>query len=631
MTDELELAIARQRQARARIMQPQGFVAQAQPAPIPQPTGQEFLREQPGVATNIARSVSEGATFGFSDEIKAAIEAGIREGRTFDEAVELQRNRMERIPAGQRITGNIAGGLLSAPALGLRAPAGLAQAARQGAGLGALAGAGFAEGGPVERGIGAAVGGTLGAPLAAGGQGLAQVVGRAIARVRQGVTGPTAAAMDDVLRELSAGEITPQQAAARVQRLGPEGVLADVPELQRLAQATSTKTGAGQNIAKSALEARRAGAGGRITRALDAAIGGKNTKEARQSILRARRAEAANLYDEALSQGPLQRTDQLASLIGDDAGKGGSTLVRGQLESIRRSNPRFKGMADTDPELLHATRVALSERTKGPMTAGKSNINDIVQQLTDAMDDAGATGYRNAVDQYRSDSLMLEAFDKGRKALNELPENIEEFMKTAPTGEQEAFVSGLGREMLRQLETGETKAATTGIRNIFRGERAQILREALGPEGYSAFRNRLLREIRFSETGVRTLGQSITQPRQAATAERLRGLGRLERAGQAVRGQGSLIGAAAELATPRGAANIPRERALAQLLFRSQGQGLPSSRFAAETPLLELAQRQRLLQGAGSLTAPLRGALGPGAAGVSAGRASDPLLGLVGF
>ena len=616
MTEELELAraraAARQRQAIPAGGGPGGFV------PIPEP-----IRPPRDPVGDIRQSLLQGVTVEFGDEITAALGAALDSDLTFEQALALQQGQIENLPTRMRVAGGIVGGAMIPGAIGLRAPTGLAQAARQGAALGAVAGAGATEGGLPERAMGAVTGAAIGAPLAAGGQAAVQGGTRAITAARQGLPGPQQRAVRRAAEELSAAGTTPQRVAAQQQRLGPEAVLADVLELQRLAQQTAVKTAAGQRIAQRALESRQAGSGARVDQALDIALGGQNLRTVRTGILNARREAAEGLYDAALNRGPLNRTDALEALIGSvDDPRSGSSLVRGTMGSIRRSNPRFRNASDTDPDLLHATRVALSERSRG-QGAQKRNINDVVQQLTDAMEDAGAEGYGAAVDQYRSDSLTLEAFDRGRRALAELPEDIEAFLRNAPTGERTAFVAGLGREAQRKLATGETGSAVGNVRGLLRGEKAQVLRESLGPEAYDAFRTRLLRELEFSRTATRVLGGSPTQPRQQAAAEQFRRMGRAARAVQSMRQGAGIPGGIAELlSAAETGPRIANERALAQLLFATNRQGLDPSRFQAQNPLQALAAQQRLIQ----RTAPFRSAV-PGAAAAGAGQITQPLLG----
>ena len=614
-----------------------GLVPTGEP-PIPEPMGiGQLAPPRPGgVPMDIAMSVTEGATAGFSDEIAGLVRGLVDQGMTVEEATNLIRQRMAEIPTGTRIAGNIAGGLATPALAGLRAPATVAQAARQGAGLGAAAGAGFTEGGPIERAAGAATGAVTGGALGGAGQATIQGISRLVARMRQGATGAQARALDDIIRELRANEITPDDAIRRVQDLGPEGMLADVPELQRLAQQTASRTAAGEGIARAAVRERARGASQRLDQALNAAFEDRPLREVRNNIIQIQRQNADELYEPALTRvETLARTPELDDLIGRPVTKtvrgkprrtieGGSSDITGEIASLRRSRPDMRGLPDTSPRLLHEVRVRLAEKSAG-QGARKRTINAINQQLTDAMDEAGATGYRDAVRQYRADSLTLEAFDAGRNSLNELPENVEAFL-TRPNisdAEREAFIAGLGRQIARELATGETKLGTQGARGVLRGEKADVIREALGDEAYGQFRDRLLRELTFSETSTRTVGQSLTQPRQAAEREFAEQAGRAARMARTARAGGGIPGLATELLGRSPTPRIPVERARAQALFNQ-----PSEAFAATNPLAELAQRQLNLQGA--TLAPIPQIL-PGAAGVGAGSGSAALLEMLGF
>lgn len=577
-------------------------------------------------ADQLARSLAEGMSFGTADEFAARMGdvTGTGPGSSYEENLAIERAKQEEIPTRTRLLGNLAGGAAVIPLIPGSAPQTLKGVMGLGGGLGALSGFGHGEGGVANRLVSAGEGATLGAATSGLLKGGTTTIGALVDRMRQGVDRPTAAALDRVLKEMNAGQITPQQAIKKIQRLGPEGMLADVPELQRLAQQTATQTTAGQRIAQSALEQRTGGASDRVNQVLDIAFGSPvpggvgpplPLHRVRELLIQAQRNNAAPIYEQALSVGPLKRTKELTKLIGGieegganlakmrGGGEKGSSLVLGAIENIRRTNPRFRGLPNTDPRLLHAARVQLAERSVG-IGAPKRNVNDVVQQLTDAMEGAGAKGYREAVNQYKSDSAIIEAFDRGRKALNDLPENVETFLSGAAEGERQAFMAGLGRQITRDLETGTVGSATSAINRLFKGERGQILKDSLGQSGFTKFRDRLLRELRFAETNRVVRGGSPTEPRQAAMREQFERLGRLERAGSAIREGRGMLGAGAELARAAESAspNLDTQRALAQLLFRSRGQGLGSGRFAAgQTPLTELVARQRLLGGGEAL------------------------------
>ncbi len=605
--------------------------------PIPQPQrGPQPMRTTGQGLAEVAASALDMAPFGLGAEAGAVSQtllgqAGIGDfSPSLAENLEQNRRILEQSDPTARTIGQLSGAIPLGFAFA--APTSVGQAARQGAVLGAGFGAGVTEGGPVERGIGAITGAATGGAAGAAGQAIIQGIGRAIANRRTGLDAPTRRALDRALAEAEAGDITPQQLANRVQRLGPEGMLADVPEMQALAGDVATGSAAGRRVAEAAIRGRRTSAGQRVDEALDLALAGRNTQEARDNILQARQSQAEDLYGQALSGGELQRTPALAELIGtptDEGIEGGSRLVRRQIEQIRNSNPRFRDLADTNPDLLHAVRVQLGERTRRPGAASR-NINDVVQQLTDAMDQAGATGYRQAVDQYRSDSLMVEAFDQGRGALNALPEDVGRFLQGASPGERDSFVAGLGREVVRRLSEGETGAASRGVRSVLSGERADVLRQTLGDEAYDQLRNRLLREIQFAGTETRVLRGSQTQPREAAEKQAQERLGRLRRGAEAIRGgRGSQAALLEQFIGSRvPASRVAEDRSLAQILFRSQGQGLAPGRFESRSPLVELALRQSMLRGAGRATAPARQPAVGLAGGLAAqAAANNPLLG----
>lgn len=604
--------------------------------PIPQPQGIPQPKRTTGQGlAEVAASAVDMAPFGLGSEAGAVTQtllgqAGIGDfPPTLEENLEQNRRILEQSDPTARTIGQVVGAVPAGFAFG--APQSVAQASRQGTVLGTGFGAGATEGGLPERAIGAGVGALTGAGTAAAGQAIIQGISRAIANARTGLDTPTRRAMDQVLEELREGNITPQQAINRVERLGPEGVLADLPELRALAGDVATRSAAGGRVAESAMRGRRLGGEQRTNQALDAALGGRNTREARQAAVSGRKQQAGDLYDAALNRvNELQRTPELEALIGTPGVKGsGSRRIRNELRKVRDDDPAFRDLPDTDPNLLHEVRVALADKTKG-QGQPKRRLNRIVQQLTDAMEGAGATGYREAVDQYRTDSLMIEAFDQGFNSFKQLPEDVNAFLQAAGPGQRDMFVAGLGRRVAADLATGETKAASLGVRSVLRGERAKVLQETLGDDAYNQLRNRLLREIEFAGTEQRALRGTQTQPREAAAERAQQRLNRGRRAMEAIRGgrgaQAALLETALGSRSP--ASRVAEETALAQLLFRSQGQGLAPGRFESRSPLVELALRQRLLQGGSRLTAPARKpSVGLAGAAAAQAAANNPLLG----
>jgi hypothetical protein len=147
---------------------------------------------------DLVRSVAQGATFGYADEIAAKMAqltgiGGQKAGaKDYESLVKAERERQAAIPAAISIPGEVAGGLLTAGGLAkqgltLLKPVGstsmgsnIARGAGEGAIYGALSGSG--EGTDAEsRIIGAATGGILGAPFGAAGGAITSKLAQAAA------------------------------------------------------------------------------------------------------------------------------------------------------------------------------------------------------------------------------------------------------------------------------------------------------------------------------------------------------------------------------------------------------------------------------------------------------------------
>lgn len=127
-------------------------------------------RPVPGVVGDVARSAAQGATFGFSDELRGVGAALIPGGQGYSEARDAEREALSRVPMKRRIGGELLGAVATAPlAAGklLQLPkvarmGGIGRTAAVGAAEGAAYGAGTAEGDLGDRAMGAGAGAVLG-------------------------------------------------------------------------------------------------------------------------------------------------------------------------------------------------------------------------------------------------------------------------------------------------------------------------------------------------------------------------------------------------------------------------------------------------------------------------------------
>ena len=233
------------------------------------------------------RSVAQGATLGFADELEAAIRnplsalgsaLGLSDGQDYNERLEIVRNKLESYRTenpieamayemGGAVLPAVAGGLMTAgtgtAAVGASTAARLAptlaRAAKVGAIEGGIAGFGAGEGGFSERAkssaTGAALGGTLGAAVPVAGQKIGQAGRRAMDAL--GVGGEkraTAFSQRKMLEALEREGMTPRDAARRLDEaraLGVEDITpADLGENLRGAawRAQATPSAARQGV-----------------------------------------------------------------------------------------------------------------------------------------------------------------------------------------------------------------------------------------------------------------------------------------------------------------------------------------------------------------------------------------------
>ena len=206
------------------------------------------------------RSVAQGLTLGFADELEAAIRnplsalgsaLGLSEGQDYKERLDIVRKKLESYRTenpleamayemGGAVLPAVAGGVLTAgtgtAAVGASTAARLAptlaRAAKVGAVEGGIAGFGAGEGGFTERAktaaTGAALGGTLGAAVPVAGQKIGQVGRRAMDAL--GVGGEKRAqtfSQRKMLEALEREGMTPRDAMRRLdeaRRLGVEDI-----------------------------------------------------------------------------------------------------------------------------------------------------------------------------------------------------------------------------------------------------------------------------------------------------------------------------------------------------------------------------------------------------------------------
>ena len=262
------------------------------PTAVPDPNAGHSLK-------NLARQAGQGLTFGFADELEAAVRAPVsaRSREEIQADIQGQNTAYETahpvVSTGTQIAGGLlTGGVGAGRVAGAKALQSLPKVARMLGGgavtgglTGAVSGAGYAE---KDKPAGAITGGILGATLGAGIPAVASAAGKVIKPAAQFAMdhlgrNPGQVAQRKVREALQRDKLTPESAVAKMQGLGDEATLVDVgPNVSGLAEGIASRPGAPLERATDLFTQRRAGQANRILGHLDDAVGppGKELAEA---------------------------------------------------------------------------------------------------------------------------------------------------------------------------------------------------------------------------------------------------------------------------------------------------------------------------------------------------------------
>lgn len=513
--DAKQKARLRQRQARARLAR---SAADAPPIPeVQQPPG--LGTETPG--TDIGRAYLQGAMLNYSDEALARMKAAGGLGE-YEDLLDVERQRLERIPASTRIPAEMAGGALTmlgtAPGLAATLPGRAVSAlpsiprlAIAGGIEGGIAGAGAAEGGSAQRALGAAAGTGIGmaagaatpfltAPLRAG----ARAVGRGL-----GLTPgkQTQRALKRIGQKMAADEQTPGQFVRRAGRLPPDAplVAAGQENMMSLARAVGQAPGPGRTIMERTM--RRVGSG-QLPRLFDLtarATGGRNYGSTLDEILKRRKAVAGRYYRRAFQNDPVLADPRLDALKDVDAIQGALKKARKAVSEPLTPDGDVVRLADLPEDSIqvwdqvykqlgsaeHAARSSAK-----PNLAKARQVGILRNRLREVMTDLSPR-YRDALDVFSQESDLKDALELGRKVLKPGSEISPDVISRLPEAEKQMFVVGVGRAMEDALSTvSDVSQMRNAVDKIFNNK---LIRNRLAAglpslKAYQEFKKGILQE-----------------------------------------------------------------------------------------------------------------------------------------
>lgn len=503
------------------------------------------------VEAGFGRSLLQGLSFNFADEIEAALKSGSISSKEYENQLARVREgikQYEQQYPGRAFAGELIGGLaptaaalIAAPFTGgATAPAAIAGATRiaarvpslggmalrgagYGAASGAVSGAGGAEGGFGNRASSATLGGLTGAVLGGSSPLVTQAVssgGKAVKGVFKSTQPQDALnkAQELIAKKLLQEGLDPTELAAKqAQRnltLGArDETLADYAgeSMRRLARGAMAIPQSAQTETRQMLIERAKGAGPRITQDLTdlTAVGARDIQDVTDEIIRNRSALAAPLYDQARSAG------QISSSTLDNLLKKSKDIQ--QAISDARRLPQFADLPDNDMVMLDKAYKYVGGIANEARQSGKTNrandLDDLRVSLLKAIEKEVPV-YGQAVKIFADESVLNDALEAGStKFLKKKPSEItRELAKFSDESERQMYRLGAIQSVRDDIYASKD-TADIADKYLNSREMRDRMRTVFNSDGeYEAFVKNLERERQMAITRSRIEGGSPTTP-----------------------------------------------------------------------------------------------------------------------
>lgn len=317
--------------------------------------------------------------------------------------------------------------------------------------------------------------------------------------------------------------------------LGPDAMLMDLgPNLQRQAGALAATPGRAQEIVRSAVTSRNAGANQRVISGLDDALGAVPNPRALNDTIRQGQRDLAPAYEEAFRNAlPVDNTILAGNLETQ------ATLRRGPGQKAAREIRNWLdvsqgGVLDSNPYTLFQTRNAIDGKLATEAdpqaialyTNARKQIDDTLARNVPGIKMADAQ-YEELARQNEGLRMGVKALDSGREALrpDELRQAITEGVNpqglmVGPSGQTFRMKQAARAEIDRQVGTKANDVVA--LKNVLKGEgdwNRDRIGMLFGPDRAERALNLLDREARFADTSHIVTRNSETAARNAAMQE----------------------------------------------------------------------------------------------------------------
>lgn len=321
----------------------------------------------------------------------------------------------------------------------------------------------------------------------------------------------------------------------RLAEMGPEAMLADLgPNLQKQAGALASTPGRAQEIVRTALADRQAGANARIGETIDATTGRNVVPSAIEADIAANQEAHSPLYRQAFSEARPYNTEPIASALEVDINR-----LRGPAQARLRQVRGMLNVADsnvlsTDPSVMFQTRQAIDGILKtevdpkviSALTEARQMIDDGLTQAVPRIKEIDA-GYAELARQNEAVTRGQQVLDSGRTAPrpSELVAEVEQGvqpqgMQIGPSAVPLRLSQGARAEIDRIVGTNSNDIVA--MNRLIKGEgdwnRARLA-TLFGPEKAERLFKVLENERVFADTANTVTRNSETAARLAAQNE----------------------------------------------------------------------------------------------------------------
>lgn len=417
---------------------------------------------------------------------------------------------------------------------------------------------------------GLATGGPWGAVTGAGiGLGLAPI-GAGLQAAENRIA-PEGVAASQIYQQMIRDGMTPADAAAQLQRMGPLATLADIPNavparnLGTLAEGVANAPGPGQQIVAENIGPRMQGQAGRLTQAVMRATGNPQSafQEAEDLVAQQRQA-ARPLYDNAFNNTPIrmQASAQLAPYIDTPIGQRAlqDGIANAQAEAVRAGQPfslaDYGVVQNPDGSLAIQPWNAslktydaikrgydqLAESLRDPVTLrinrsgtvptpGGANIS--ANTVIGMRDDVARIlrqnypEYAAALDAWSGPAQSLDALRMGQNVLNQDAEQTAQAVSKFTPQQQEMYQAGIAQTLRDRIlrmsgqatEAGAGMTPPNAVRAIFaNGLMRERIAAGFGGEANPAFQqfaNDMENEAAFANASRYTSGSPTAHRTEA--------------------------------------------------------------------------------------------------------------------